>query len=71
MREQAMTPDEALREMRVYNRNKSILVLDQCVEVVEQEREHLRALLTRVLVAEGRCPTRLLIEISRALEENK
>jgi hypothetical protein len=32
------------------------------------EIEHLRALLTRVLVAEGRCPTRLLIDISRTLE---
>jgi hypothetical protein len=31
------------------------------------EIEHLRALLTRVLAAEGRCPTKLLIEISRAL----
>ena len=34
---------------------------------LEIEREHLRALLTRVLAAEGRCPTKLLIDISRAL----
>ena len=57
-----MTTDEALREMR----------RDDCMkwaDAVEQEREQLRSLLSRVLAAEGRCPTRLLHDISRALED--
>lgn len=35
------------------------------------EIERLRGLLIQVLVVEGRCPTRLLIEISKALDRKE
>ena len=59
-----MTVDEAMREMRTGNAQHH-----EWADAVEQEREQLRALLSRVLAAEGRCSTRLLIDISRALED--
>jgi hypothetical protein len=37
----------------------------------DAEIERLQSLLSRVLAAEGRCPTRLLIEISRVLEDKQ
>ena len=57
-----MTVDEAMREMRTGNAQHL-----EWADAVEQEREQLRGLLTRVLAAEGRCPTKLLHEISRVL----
>ena len=43
-------------------------LIAQYVDEQRNESEQMRNLLTRVLVTEGRCPTKLLIEIRNALE---
>jgi hypothetical protein len=71
-----MTVDEALRDMReasvgmaAKGYEEEAKEFNRWADAVEQEREQLRGLLARALAAEGRCSTRLLHEISRALEK--
>ena len=67
-----MNIEDVIREMR--EREKEMFVSPvraTWADAVEQERKQLRSLLARVLAAEGRCPTRLLHDISRVLEDKQ
>ena len=70
-----------LAESAVRDRDEEIAGLRSNLEIAERaldaqtdfraEIEQLRSLMSRVLAAEGRCPTKLLHDISRVLEDKQ